>query len=104
MLEDLCSLYPVCYKVDEDEVNALAQLMTWKTAVVDIPYGGATGGIRCAPKDLSMFELERLTRIFTKNILDTLGNYTDVLAPDMGTNAKVYTSNYGRSHTITIIL
>ncbi|KAK9993887.1 hypothetical protein SO802_023590 [Lithocarpus litseifolius] len=49
-------------RVDPDEVNALAQLMTWKTAVVDIPYGGAKGGIGCEPKDLSKSELERLTR------------------------------------------
>lgn len=77
------------FKVDPDEVNALAQLMTWKTAVVDIPYGGAKGGIGCSPKDLSISELERLTRVFTQKIHDLIGVQTDVPAPDMGTNAQV---------------
>lgn len=76
-------------KVDPDEVNALAQLMTWKTAVVDIPYGGAKGGIGCNPKELSKSELERLTRVFTQKIHDLIGVNTDVPAPDMGTNAQV---------------
>ncbi|XP_030935875.1 glutamate dehydrogenase A [Quercus lobata] len=75
-------------EVDPDEVNALAQLMTWKTAVVDIPYGGAKGGIGCNPKDLSKSELERLTRVFTQKIHDLIGIHTDVPAPDMGTNAQ----------------
>ncbi|KAL8149331.1 glutamate dehydrogenase 2 [Apium graveolens] len=75
-------------EVDPDEVNALAQLMTWKTAVVDIPYGGAKGGIGCSPKDLSISELERLTRVFTQKIHDLIGVQTDVPAPDMGTNAQ----------------
>ncbi|KAI4330809.1 hypothetical protein MLD38_029058 [Melastoma candidum] len=75
-------------EVDPDEVNALAQLMTWKTAVADIPYGGAKGGIGCNPKDLSMSELERLTRVFTQKIHDLIGVHTDVPAPDMGTNPQ----------------
>ncbi|KAL1816309.1 hypothetical protein DCAR_0520691 [Daucus carota subsp. sativus] len=75
-------------EVDPDEVNALAQLMTWKTAVVDIPYGGAKGGIGCSPRDLSNSELERLTRVFTQKIHDLIGVQTDVPAPDMGTNAQ----------------
>ncbi|CAA2971443.1 glutamate dehydrogenase A [Olea europaea subsp. europaea] len=75
-------------EVDPDEVNALAQLMTWKTAVADIPYGGAKGGIGCNPKDLSKSELERLTRVFTQKIHDLIGINTDVPAPDMGTNAQ----------------
>ncbi|KAL0401028.1 UNVERIFIED_CONTAM: Glutamate dehydrogenase A [Sesamum latifolium] len=75
-------------EVDPDEVNALAQLMTWKTAVADIPYGGAKGGIGCTPKDLSTSELERLTRVFTQKIHDLIGVNTDVPAPDMGTNAQ----------------
>ncbi|KAF3637169.1 Glutamate dehydrogenase [Capsicum annuum] len=75
-------------EVDLDEVNALAQLMTWKTAVVDIPYGGAKGGIGCIPKELSVSELERLTRVFTQKIHDLIGINTDVPAPDMGTNAQ----------------
>ncbi|KAF9625641.1 hypothetical protein IFM89_025126 [Coptis chinensis] len=75
-------------EVDPDEVNALAQLMTWKSAVVDIPYGGAKGGIGCSPRDLSTSELERLTRVFTQKIHDLIGIHTDVPAPDMGTNAQ----------------
>lgn len=77
------------YKVDPDEVNALAQLMTWKTAVANIPYGGAKGGIGCTPKELSISELERLTRVFTQKIHDLIGVNTDVPAPDMGTNSQV---------------
>ncbi|GAU28505.1 hypothetical protein TSUD_156620 [Trifolium subterraneum] len=75
-------------EVDPDEVNALAQLMTWKTAVADIPYGGAKGGIGCNPRDLSISELERLTRVFTQKIHDLIGVQRDVPAPDMGTNAQ----------------
>lgn len=75
-------------EVDPDEVNALAQLMTWKTAIANIPYGGAKGGIGCNPRELSNSELERLTRIFTQRIHDLIGVHTDVPAPDMGTNAQ----------------
>ncbi|KAK9671659.1 hypothetical protein RND81_12G046000 [Saponaria officinalis] len=75
-------------EVDPDEVNALAQLMTWKTAVANIPYGGAKGGIGCNPSELSISELERLTRVFTQRIHDLIGIHTDVPAPDMGTNAQ----------------
>ncbi|XP_054823726.1 glutamate dehydrogenase A-like isoform X2 [Prosopis cineraria] len=75
-------------EVNIDEVNALAQLMSWKTAVVDVPYGGAKGGVDCNPKDLSFSEMERLTRIFTQKIHDLIGIYTDVPAPDMGTNSQ----------------
>ncbi|KAK9169389.1 hypothetical protein Syun_001529 [Stephania yunnanensis] len=75
-------------EVDPDEVNALAQLMTWKTAVANIPYGGAKGGIGCAPGELSISELERLTRVFTQKIHDLIGTHTDVPAPDMGTNSQ----------------
>ncbi|KAL7167022.1 hypothetical protein ACSBR2_037643 [Camellia fascicularis] len=75
-------------EVDPDEVNALAQLMTWKTALADIPYGGAKGGIGCNPMDLTKSELERLTRVFTQKIHDLIGIHTDVPAPDMGTNAQ----------------
>ncbi|XP_020678145.1 glutamate dehydrogenase 1, mitochondrial isoform X2 [Dendrobium catenatum] len=75
-------------EVDPDEVNALAQLMTWKTAVANIPYGGAKGGIGCAPEQLSVSELERLTRVFTQKIHDLIGIHTDVPAPDMGTNPQ----------------
>ncbi|GMH09642.1 hypothetical protein Nepgr_011483 [Nepenthes gracilis] len=75
-------------EVDPDEVNALAQLMTWKTAVANIPYGGAKGGIGCSPRELSKSELERLTRVFTQKIHDLIGTNTDVPAPDMGTDAQ----------------
>ncbi|GMN30918.1 hypothetical protein TIFTF001_003024 [Ficus carica] len=75
-------------EVDPDEVNALAQLMTWKTAVANIPYGGAKGGIGCNPRELSLSEQERLTRVFTQRIHDLIGIHRDVPAPDMGTNAQ----------------
>ncbi|CAI0433161.1 unnamed protein product [Linum tenue] len=75
-------------EVDPDEVNALAQLMTWKTAVANIPYGGAKGGIGCNPGDLSISELERLTRVFTQKIHDLIGIHIDVPAPDMGTGPQ----------------
>ncbi|CAN1765289.1 Glutamate dehydrogenase 1 [Linum perenne] len=75
-------------EVDPDEVNALAQLMTWKTAVANIPYGGAKGGIGCTPGELSISELERLTRVFTQKIHDLIGIHIDVPAPDMGTGPQ----------------
>ncbi|CAK9145895.1 unnamed protein product [Ilex paraguariensis] len=75
-------------EVDPDEVNALAQLMTWKASVANIPYGGAKGGIGCNPGELSITELERLTRVFTQKIHDLIGVHTDVPAPDMGTNPQ----------------
>ncbi|KAL5058943.1 hypothetical protein RYX36_030547 [Vicia faba] len=75
-------------EVDPDEVNALAQLMTWKTAVANIPYGGAKGGIGCNPSELSISELERLTRVFTQKIHDLIGTHMDVPAPDMGTGPQ----------------
>jgi glutamate dehydrogenase (NAD(P)+) len=75
-------------QVDIDEVNALAALMTWKTAVVDLPYGGAKGGIAVDPKQLSPRELQRLTRVFTRRIHDVIGPHQDIPAPDMGTGAQ----------------
>ncbi|XP_066343593.1 glutamate dehydrogenase 2, mitochondrial isoform X2 [Miscanthus floridulus] len=83
-------------EVDPDEVNALAQLMTWKTAVAAVPYGGAKGGIGCSPGELSTSELERLTRVFTQKIHDLIGTHTDVPAPDMGTNAQDLGGSLGR--------
>ncbi|MBX3467913.1 MAG: glutamate dehydrogenase [Planctomycetes bacterium] len=74
--------------VDEDEVTALASLMTWKTAVVDLPYGGAKGGVNCDPRQLSQNELQRLTRVLTDRMQDVIGPYRDIPAPDMGTNAQ----------------
>ena len=85
---------PPCLQVDPDEVNALAQLMTWKTAIANIPYGGAKGGIVCDPRKLSESELERLTRVFTQKIHDLIGVHTDVPAPDMGTNPQVSFYSY----------
>lgn len=76
-------------EVDAEEVQTLASLMTWKTAVVNIPYGGAKGGISVDPKQLSRGELERLTRRFVDQIHDFIGPDKDIPAPDMGTNAQV---------------
>jgi glutamate dehydrogenase (NAD(P)+) len=75
--------------VDLDEVRSLASLMTWKTAVMDIPFGGAKGGIQVDPKLLSRRELERLTRRFVEQISPVIGPNTDIPAPDMNTNAQV---------------
>ncbi len=75
--------------VDMDEALGLASLMTWKTAVVNLPYGGAKGGIAVDPDRLSERELERLTRRFIQQIHDIIGPHTDIPAPDMGTNAQV---------------
>lgn len=70
-------------------MNALAQLMTWKSAVANIPFGGAKGGINCDPKELSLSEQERITREFTHKIHVLLNRYTDVIAPDVDTNLQV---------------
>ena len=74
--------------VDLDEVRALASLMTWKTAVVNIPYGGAKGGICVSPRDLSRKEKERVTRKFVDQIHDIFGPDVDIPAPDMGTDSE----------------
>jgi glutamate dehydrogenase (NAD(P)+) len=74
---------------DEHEVLGLATTMTWKTALADIPFGGAKGGVQCDPRTLSPRELEAVTRSFTRRISIVLGPYRDVPAPDMGTNAQV---------------
>ena len=75
--------------VDEDEVKALAMWMTWKCAVVSIPYGGAKGGVTVDPKALSARELELLTRGFVAELLPIIGPEKDIPAPDVGTNAQV---------------
>lgn len=75
--------------VDAEEVLNLASLMTWKTAVVNLPYGGAKGGISVDPRTLSAGELERITRKFVDEIHDMIGPDKDIPAPDMGTNAQV---------------
>jgi glutamate dehydrogenase/leucine dehydrogenase len=74
--------------VNLDEVKALAAWMTWKCAVVGIPYGGAKGGITCDPRTMSQGELERLTRSFTLAMRDVFGPERDIPAPDMGTNPQ----------------
>jgi glutamate dehydrogenase (NAD(P)+) len=88
--------------VDIDEARALASLMTWKTALVDVPFGGAKGGITCDPKELMEKELEHLTRRFTTRIGLAWGLHTDIPAPDVNTNAQImawimdeYSQRYG---------
>jgi glutamate dehydrogenase (NAD(P)+) len=76
-------------EMDLDEVHSLASLMTWKTALAEIPYGGAKGGITADVRELNRRELERLTRQFVNSIHDFIGPQTDVPAPDMNTNAQV---------------
>ena len=75
--------------VTPDEVKALAMWMTWKCAVVNIPYGGAKGGVICNPKEMSQGEIERLTRRYTSAILPMIGPERDILAPDVNTNPQV---------------
>ena len=74
---------------DLDEVRALASLMTWKTALVDVPFGGAKGGITVDPTGMSADELQRMTRRFTHAINHVLGVNRDIPAPDLNTNAQV---------------
>ncbi|MES2796021.1 MAG: Glu/Leu/Phe/Val dehydrogenase [Bacteroidota bacterium] len=71
-----------------DEIRALAAWMTWKCAVVDIPYGGAKGGIACNPREMSAGEVERLIRAYTVSMLDVFGPDRDIPAPDMGTSQR----------------
>lgn len=72
-----------------EEVKALAAWMTWKCAIVNVPFGGAKGGVRCDPKQLSNAELERLTRRYTANMLEVFGPDRDIPAPDMNTNEQI---------------
>ncbi|MFQ6047458.1 MAG: Glu/Leu/Phe/Val dehydrogenase, partial [Gemmatimonadales bacterium] len=76
-------------EADEDEVIGLATTMTWKTALLDVPFGGAKGGVQVDPRQLSPYELQSLTRSFTSRIAIVLGPYRDIPAPDMGTNQQV---------------
>jgi glutamate dehydrogenase (NAD(P)+) len=75
--------------VDLDEVTALAMLMTWKCALMGLPYGGAKGGVRCDPLKLSPRELERVTRRYASEIFLCIGPDRDIPAPDMGTNEQI---------------
>jgi glutamate dehydrogenase (NAD(P)+) len=90
--------------VDEAEVQALAEAMTWKTALVNLPFGGAKGGVNCDPLKMSQAELERLTRKFVSRIHHLLGPYRDIPAPDVNTNPQTmawvldeYSSRHGYS-------
>jgi glutamate dehydrogenase (NAD(P)+) len=92
---------------DLNEVRALASLMTWKTALLDLPFGGAKGGVEVDPTGMSPRELQRLTRRFTQSIHHVLGVYRDIPAPDMNTNAQVmawmmdaYSATHGYSPAI----
>lgn len=77
------------HRVNRDEVQSLASLMTWKTALIDVPYGGGKGGIQVNPRELSGAETERLTRQFVENTHEFIGPTTDIPAPDMNTDGQV---------------
>ncbi len=92
-----------------DEVRALAAWMTWKCAVVNIPFGGAKGGVICDPPSLSRAELEKITRRYTAELMDQFGPEKDVPAPDMGTNPQTMawimdTYSMHARHTVTAIV
>src|SRR5690606_17598319 len=92
-----------------EEVTALAAWMTWKCAVVNVPFGGAKGGVVCDPFRLSTGELERLTRRYTASILEILGPESDVPAPDVNTNEQVMawimdTYSMHKRHTVTAVV
>jgi glutamate dehydrogenase (NAD(P)+) len=92
-----------------DEVRALAAWMTWKCAVVNIPFGGGKGGIICNPKEMSPAELERLTRRYTSDLMDFIGPERDVPAPDMNTNEQTMawimdTYSMHMRHTVTAVV
>ncbi|MFT5641757.1 MAG: glutamate dehydrogenase/leucine dehydrogenase [Cyclobacteriaceae bacterium] len=91
--------------VNLDEVKALAAWMTWKCAVVDIPFGGAKGGIKCNPRQMSAGEIERLTRSFTQSMLEIFGPDKDIPAPDMGTGPREMAwlmDQYSRAQGMTV--
>jgi glutamate dehydrogenase (NAD(P)+) len=96
-------------QVNLEEVKALAAWMTWKCAVVNLPFGGAKGGVICDPSKLSVGELERLTRRYTSGIVATLGPDSDVPAPDVNTNERVMawimdTYSMRMGHTVTAVV
>ena len=89
---------------DLDEVRALAALMTWKNALIDVPFGGAKGGVQCDPRSMSEGETQRLTRRFTAMISYVIGVNRDIPAPDMGTNAQTMAwmmDAFGQKHGYT---
>lgn len=91
--------------VNIDEVKALAAWMTWKCAVVDIPYGGAKGGIKCNPRVMSSGEIERLTRAYTLSMIEIFGPDRDIPAPDMGTGPREMAwlmDEYSRTRGVTV--
>ena len=95
--------------VNLDEVTALAAWMTWKCAIVNIPFGGAKGGVICDPSTMSVGEIERLTRRYTAGIIETLGPDSDVPAPDVNTNERVMawimdTYSMQKRHTVTAVV
>ena len=92
-------------EVSLGECAALAVWMTWKCALLRLPYGGAKGGVRCEPRAMSRGELERLTRRFTSELLPFIGPQEDIPAPDMATNAQplawmMDTSSRQRGHAV----
>ncbi len=90
--------------VDKDEVRALSALMTFKTALIDIPFGGGKGGIQVDPEELSTRELEQLTRTFVRAIKPIIGVHTDIPAPDVNTNAQImawFMDEYSETHGYT---
>ncbi len=96
-------------QVTLDEVKALAAWMTWKTAVVNLPFGGSKGGVICDPASMSDGELERLTRRYTSGIIETLGPDSDVPAPDVNTNERMMawimdTYSMHKRHTVTAVV
>src|SRR3989449_4762114 len=96
-------------KVTLDEVKALAAWMTWKCAVVNIPFGGSKGGVVCDPTVLSLAELERVTRRYTAALIDTLGPESDIPAPDVNTNERVMawimdTYSMHTRHSVTAVV
>ncbi len=91
--------------VNLDEVKALAAWMTWKCAVVDIPYGGAKGGVKCNPREMSAGEIERLVRAYTLSMIDIFGPDKDIPAPDMGTGPREMAwlmDEYSRNQGMTV--
>ena len=95
--------------VSLDEVTALAAWMTWKCAVVNIPFGGSKGGVICDPTTMSNGEIERLTRRYTSAIIEVLGPDSDVPAPDVNTNERVMawimdTYSMHKRHTVTAVV